>query len=66
MFCLRLLLHVADIAVLDVFNVSAYLVFVCMHEYAAAFLGLDILVKEIFNLNESVFLVKWRLNKKIE
>ena len=38
---------------LNVFNACVHLVFVCMYEYAAACHGQDILVKEIFNLNES-------------
>ena len=38
---------------LSVFNVCVHLVFVCMYDYAAACLGQDTLVKEIFNLNQS-------------
>ena len=43
---------------LSVFNVCVHLVFVCMYDYAAACLGQDTLVKDIFNLNRSFFLVK--------
>ena len=38
---------------LSVFNVCVHLVFVCMYDDAAACLGQDTLVKEIFNLNQS-------------
>ena len=55
---LEAVITVADIQMLlfwmlSVFNVFVYHVFVCMYEYAAACLGQDTLVKEIFNLNES-------------
>ena len=42
---------------LSVFNVCVHLVFVYMYDYAAACLGQDTLVKEIFDLNESFFLL---------